>query len=52
MSTSKPKRYYDIHTLVAFSGTVKDKDTGIDFTEVGMNKGIKERELPEKFNTP
>ena len=48
----KARGYDGIHTLVAFSGTVRDKDTGIDFTEVGMNKGIKERELPEKFNTP
>ncbi len=43
--------YPDIKSLVAFSGTVTDPDTNIDYTEVGMNKGIKESELPEKFNT-
>ena len=44
--------YSDIKTLVAFSGTVEDKESLKDYTEVGMNNGIKERELPEKFNTP
>ena len=43
------KNYNDIGTLVAFSGTVDDN--GASFTEVGMNKGIKEKELPEKFDT-
>jgi type I restriction enzyme R subunit len=43
---------YDIGVLVAFSGTVKDPDIeDIELTEVGMNKGIKERELPEKFGS-
>lgn len=42
--------YDDIRSLVAFSGEVKDDDVpGVSFTEVGMNNGIKERELPEKF---
>lgn len=41
--------YNDIGTLVAFSGTVDD--AGVLFTEVGMNKGVKEKELPEKFGT-
>jgi type I restriction enzyme R subunit len=42
--------YKDIRTLVAFSGTVEDPDIkGKSYTEVGMNEGIKERELPEKF---
>jgi type I restriction enzyme R subunit len=45
------KGYSDIKSLVAFSGIVTDPDTSIDYTEVKMNKGIKESELPEKFNT-
>jgi type I restriction enzyme, R subunit len=46
------KGYTDIKTLVAFSGEVEIKDLpGHTFTEVRMNKGIKETELPEKFNT-
>jgi type I restriction enzyme R subunit len=45
----KDKKYNDIGTLVAFSGTVNDD--GIPYTEVGMNNGIKERELTGKFNT-
>ena len=44
--------YTDIKTLVAFSGTVVDPDiSGVEYTEVGMNQGIKEKELPEKFST-
>lgn len=43
---------YPIKTLVAFSGTVlDDKLPGFTFTEEGMNNGIRERELPEKFDT-
>lgn len=46
------KGYTDIKTLVAFSGTVIDPDVpGVEYTEVSMNQGIKERELPEKFAT-
>ncbi len=46
------KGYTDIKTLVAFSGTVIDPDVpGKTYTEVGMNNGIKERELPEKFDS-
>ncbi len=41
--------YSDMKALVAFSGTVKDPDTLADFTEVGMNEGVQERELPERF---
>jgi type I restriction enzyme R subunit len=42
--------YKDVGVLVAFSGAVADPDlTDTEYTEVGMNKGIKERELPEKF---
>lgn len=46
------KGYTDIKTLVAFSGIVIDPDIpGKEYTEVGMNNGIKEKELPEKFKT-
>lgn len=43
---------YAIKTLVAFSGVVQD-DQFQDklFTEEGMNLGIRERELPERFAT-
>ena len=44
------KGYAGIKSLVAFSGIVTDPDSGQDYTEVGMNKGIKESELPEKFD--
>jgi type I restriction enzyme R subunit len=43
----RERRYDDLKALVAFSGTVTDE--GIDYTEVGMNHGIQERELPERF---
>lgn len=47
------KGYTDIGVLVAFSGTVSDPDVqGLDYTEVGMNRGVKEKELPEKFDSP
>ena len=42
------KGYSDIKTLVAFSGTVR-LDVGDEYTEVGMNLGIKEKQLPERF---
>ena len=46
------KGYTDIKTLVAFSGTVIDPDIpDKEYTEVGLNKGIKEKELPERFST-
>jgi type I restriction enzyme R subunit len=45
----RAKGYTNIRTLVAFSGTVSDG--AVEYTEVGMNKGIKEKELPEKFGT-
>lgn len=42
--------YQGIRALVAFSGTVEDPDDpGSAFTEVGMNDGLPERELPERF---
>lgn len=49
--------YADIRSLVAFSGTVKDPDTGIEYTEPGMNpdavtgKPITESQLPERFGS-
>lgn len=45
----KAKRYTDLRTLVAFSGSVKDGE--VEYTEVGMNNGIREKELPEKFGS-
>jgi len=46
------KGYTGIRTLVAFSGTVIDPDApAVEYTEVGMNKGIREKELPERFGT-
>ena len=45
------KGYTDLKALVAFSGTVFDPDTGLDYTEVKMNKGISETEVPQKFAT-
>jgi len=44
--------YEGIYTLVAFSGTVEDPDApGVEYTEVGMNEGIREKELPERFGS-
>lgn len=54
----KQKGYQDIRPLVAFSGTVHDEDTGMDYTEPGMNidsvtgKPIGEKQLPERFASP
>ncbi len=46
------KGYKGIKTLVAFSGTVIDPDVpNVEYTEVGMNNGIREKELPERFAT-
>lgn len=43
---------YPIKTLVAFSGMVTDdKIQDKTYTEEGMNEGIRERELPERFAT-
>lgn len=50
--------YTDIRPLVAFSGTVKDPDTDLEYTEPGMNedcvsgKPISEKQLPERFASP
>lgn len=46
------KKGYDIKTLVAFSGTVNDdKVPGKTYAEEGMNNGIREKDLPDKFAT-
>ena len=43
---------YAIKSLIAFSGTVvDDKAPNVTYTEVEMNNGIREKELPEKFAT-
>jgi type I restriction enzyme R subunit len=48
----KEKGYKDLRSLVAFSGTVEDPEIqNVSYTEVGMNKGIRESELPEKFES-
>jgi type I restriction enzyme R subunit len=50
--------YTDVRPLVAFSGTVKDPETKLDYTEPGMNrdvitgKPIGESQLPERFDSP
>ena len=42
--------YTGIRSLVAFSGTVEDPDNpGSSYTEVSMNNGLAESELPETF---
>ena len=49
--------YTDVRALVAFSGTVRDPDTGREYTEPGMNKDvvtgkpISEGQLPERFDS-
>lgn len=51
-------RITDVRPLVAFSGTVKDPDTGLEYTEPGMNKDcvtgepIGEKQLPARFASP
>jgi type I restriction enzyme R subunit len=46
------KGYTNIKSLVAFSGVVEDPDApGKTWTEVSMNGGIKEIELPERFDS-
>ncbi len=48
----KDKDIKGIRSLVAFSGSVTDPDfPDHSYTEVGMNQGIKESELPEQFAT-
>jgi len=44
---------YPIKSLVAFSGIVEDdKVPGKTYTEVDMNGGVKEKELPDSFAKP
>jgi type I restriction enzyme, R subunit len=44
--------YTGIRSLVAFSGTVEDPDLpGSSYTEVAMNDGLPESELPETFES-
>lgn len=46
------REYMNLKSLVAFSGTViDDKDTTITYRESSMNQGIRESELPEKFES-
>lgn len=48
----KDRGYNDVKSLVAFSGEITLKEySDKKFSEVTMNNGIKETELPEKFNT-
>src|SRR5579859_2466853 len=50
--------YTDVRSLVAFSGKVTDPETGLEYTEPGMNldivtgKPIGEGQLPERFESP
>jgi type I restriction enzyme R subunit len=46
----KAQGYKHIKSLVAFSGTVEDKEAGDQFTETGMN-GFDESKTPERFAT-
>jgi len=44
---------YPIGLLVAFSGDVKDQESGPDdFNETNMNPGLRGRDIRETFNTP
>jgi type I restriction enzyme, R subunit len=46
----RSKGYNNLHALVAFSGTVVDPEVGdASFTESGMNDGLAESQLPERF---
>lgn len=46
----KDQGYSGIRSLVAFSGSVEDPDDpGSSYTEVAMNEGLSEGELPEAF---
>jgi type I restriction enzyme R subunit len=48
----------DVRPLVAFSGTVRDPETALEYTEPGMNKdrisgeAISEKQLPKRFASP
>jgi len=47
--------YTDVRTLVAFSGSVRDPESGVEYTEPGMNldvvtgRPIGEAQLPDRF---
>lgn len=46
------KGYNELKALVAFSGTVTDPEIStVSYTEIKMNNGIKESELPDKFES-
>ncbi len=49
----KEQGYNYIRTLVAFSGklSIGEKGAEMSYTEEGMNKGIRESELPKQFAT-
>lgn len=53
----KENGYTDVRPLVAFSGTVRDPETGLEYTEPGMNvdvvtgKPISEGQLPKRFES-
>jgi len=53
----KDRGYTDIHPLVAFSGTVRDPDASMEYTEPGMNTDVRtgdsipEARLPERFDS-
>ncbi len=42
---------YDYDALVAFSGTVRDPDTGLEYTESGMNR-LPETQTAQAFDQP
>lgn len=47
------KKGYPLKSLVAFSGNVEDdKAPGKQYTEVEMNDGLKEKDLPDTFAKP
>jgi type I restriction enzyme R subunit len=52
------KGYTDVRPLVAFSGTVRDPETGLEYIEPGMNldvvtgRPISESQLRERFASP
>lgn len=46
----KEHGYTDLKTLVAFSGSLKDKETDKEYRESSMNKGVAETQLPAEFD--
>ncbi|MCJ8347607.1 DEAD/DEAH box helicase family protein [bacterium] len=49
----KENDYQKLHTMIAFSGSLKDSESGPEeFTEKNMNPGLKGRTLPEAFSSP